>query len=143
MRCGRFLAVLGFIWVALSGSAHAQAQQLVGQWQCQSAAKAHNNDLTQAQDWQFTLVLNANGQFQAQGSYFSPSIGYKEQYAGQGTWTVGQDQGRSAMLANGSWWRSGIGNLGNYTFGVWIQDGRTMIYNTRDQYTQLSAMCQR
>ena len=123
--------------------AAAQAQNLVGQWQCQSAGKAHNNDPTQSHSWNFALVLGADGQFQAQGTYYSPSQGFQEQYAGQGTWNVQPLDGRQAMVANGSWWRSGIGNIGTYGFAVWIQNNRSMVYNRRDQCTQLHALCER
>lgn len=121
----------------------AQGQiDVTGQWQCQIGAKAHNNDPLQAHQWQFVLALHPNRQFQAQGTYYSPSIGYTEQVQAYGTWQVQNSPQGLLLGTNGTWVRS-IGGSVQLPVYFYVRDMRTMAYQKRDQYTEEVYLCQR
>jgi hypothetical protein len=124
-------------------SAFAQGQvDVTGQWQCQIGARAHNNDPIQAHQWQFVLMLNPNGQFQAQGTYYSPSIGQTEQMQAFGSWQLQNSQQGPMLATNGTWTRS-IGGSMQLPVYLYVRDARTMAYQKRDQYTEEVYLCQR
>jgi len=129
--------------LSAAGTALAQGQiDVAGPWRCQWAGKAHNNDPTQAHQWEFNLSLAQNRQFQAQGSYYSPSIGYVETFQGYGNWQL-QNSAQGLVIAlNGTWVRSMIGPQ-QYPVYMYVRDARTMLYNNVGQYTQEHYLCQR
>lgn len=132
--------------LALSGavSAHAQGQQvdLSGQWNCQWAGQAHNNDPIQSHMWQFGLQLSQNRQFQGQGTYYSPSMGFTENFSAHGTWQTQNSQQGLIIALNGTWMRS-YGGTQQYPVYLYVRDNRTMLYNSSDQYTRSHYLCQR
>src|SRR5690606_1839347 len=95
--------------LTLSGARHVQAQGQIDvscQWQCKSAGRAHNNDSTQSHLWEFNLQLGQNRQFQGQGSYYSPSIGYVETFHAYGNWQLQNSAQGLTITFNGTWVRS-------------------------------------
>lgn len=131
--------------LALSGAGHVHAQGQIdvsGQWQCQWAGRAHNNDPTQSHLWEFNLQLGQNRQFQGQGSYYSPSIGYVETFHAYGNWQLQNSAQGLTITFNGTWVRSLIGPQ-QYPVHLFVRDSRTMLYNNVGQYTREHLLCQR
>lgn len=137
------LAIAAIVAAGTASLAYAQGQvDVSGQWQCQIGAKAHNNDPLQAHQWQFVLALYQNGQFQAQGTYYSPSIGQTEQMRAYGSWQLQNSQQGPMLATNGTWERS-IGGAIQLPVYLYVRDARTMAYQKRDQYTEEVYYCQR
>lgn len=68
----------------------------VGQWMCRTANQTANNIGFENWMYEFRLVLNANGQFQAQGTYTSHTAGSTPFQAGGSYQTDGR-----RVIANG------------------------------------------
>lgn len=129
--------------MATAGAVHAQGQvDVAGQWQCKWAGQAHNNDPTQSHLWEFMLQVGQNGQFQGQGSYYSPSIGFTESFHAYGSWQLRNYAQGLAITFNGTWVRSYIGPQ-QYPVHLFVRDSRTMLYNNVGQYTREHMLCQR
>lgn len=136
---------IAVVALALAGAGNTYAQGQIdvsGQWRCQWAGQAHNNDPTQSHLWEFNLAINQNRQFQGQGSYYSPSIGYTETFQGYGNWQLQNSAQGLVIGLNGTWVRSLTGSQ-QYPVYMYVRDARTMLYNNVDQYTRTHYLCQR
>lgn len=144
MRLSVLVVAAAAFTAAPSALAQVSVENIAGAWQCQQAARAFNNDPTQSHSWNFALQLDAGGQFQAQGSYYSPSIGMQEQFYGQGTWKIDQANGTTFVTMTGNWTRVGYETSTlQYPMSLQLADTRNMYASTRDQFTEMSSQCQR
>lgn len=129
--------LLAITLLALTTPVMAQGQSpFVGNWYCRFANESLTGLATDTWMYEFYLLLDQQGNFQAQGQYWANSAGYYDPFYAAGQW---QSQG-AVMIAQGqASHQSGIQMpwtvSGSLTEGV-------ITYRNEDQYNRMVVYCE-
>lgn len=128
-----------------SGRGTAQQSQVAGQWRCQIAARTMINDRNQNWIYEFTLALDPNGSFQAQGTYLAEVVGAPQRFQAQGKWRLQQDQFRlsgQGQEEREEFWHSGL-YRGPFVLAFKNVSPKVLSSETQSLGARLLSYCQR